>query len=169
LSSEKLKDGKGGALNVIENGSICILAGSLYIRKQKTLSEAEMAFKYMGESHCTLIVVASTWITDCAEIFENGNEHIQSFNETGNENEVTTNVNVLPPYALTERGENEARKGVSDASKLNEKFASATPSRSVQITSDLDERLNAGGSITVSMAEDIPVLITLTTVALLMK
>ena len=120
----------------------------------------------MGEMHTTLIVVASICVTDCAETFANGNEQLQSFNETGNVNEVTTNVNLPPPYALEDAGENEARKGASDASRLNEKFATPAPSRSIHIASDFIERLKAGGSVNVTTADELPVFDTLKIVAL---
>ena len=90
-----------------------------------------------GAMHCTLAVVLSIRTTECAGTLENGKEQVQSFKATTNENDVTIKVSSLPPYALTEVGDTDARDGASEASNVNENVAFPTvSSRTVQITCD---------------------------------
>ena len=63
------------------------------------------------------------------------------------------NVKMLPPYALTDKGESMARKGASEASKVRVKLDVPIPSRNIHTTSDLTERGKAGGSMTLTTAE----------------
>ena len=117
-----------------------------------------MACKFNGATHCKRTVEASIRVTEIRETLEDGNEQVQSCNETGNKNDVTIKVNVLPPYAFTEAGSNEARKGASEGSSAKEKDALPTPSRMIHNTCDLEERGRADGNNTVSIAEDGPTL-----------
>ena len=124
-----------------------------------------MACKFNGATHCKRTVEASIRVTEITETLEDGNEQVQYCDETGNMNEVTMKVNVLPPYALTEAGSEEARKGASEGSSAKEKDALPTPSRMIHNTCDFEERGRAEGNKTVRTAEDGPTLNALSTEA----